>query len=518
MYNKGFFILFLLSSWLTQAQLKDSLQLTTKSYHNDYLQRLEEQPLLYAEDLLTNITQTTLSLETKKRNLKRVQTPEKSTLYNFDTKGVFSLSERLRVFGRFNFNKIEEKQMGYNSSLGRTENQAVLKPNYLYAPKKGNWDNQIFDLMGGVSYLLNRNWSAGAIIKYKNHKAYRTLDPRPDIQLADYKLQMHLAYTLKEHKLFANAGLGSASTTAGIIYVDDSQNAPAYQETFTKYASGYGRVVFNSSYPRYLERERPKTAGIGYSYKNDRSRISLNYSYTKAIKNTYNQDANRKVYFDQKLITYKYRDVKHQTKLSYDYDGKKLDYFLELSYDKQTGDNYSVIDQGQNYQQNKEALTLNTAWLRQEKDRMLWQAELDITYQDSDYTDLLGYTKKEVSALTFKVELGRDIWANTKNKINLSVFAETYLPVEEKLELAKVTSDTSFTDNVIKPDHAYDSTTKMTSGAQLNYTLSLPNKKSLRFFATYKNLAALNHAYQSFAPELNVSSSHFATFGIRLFY
>ncbi|MDN6310839.1 MAG: hypothetical protein L0J60_09200 [Psychroflexus sp.] len=518
MYNKGLFILIFLSSWLTQAQLKDSLDLTEKSYHDNFLERLENQPLLYTKDLLKNVTQTSLSLESKKLNFKRVQTPEESIIYQFKTEGFFSLSEKLKVFGRFNFDKIEEKQMGFNSTLERTESQAVLTPNYFYAPQKGDWDNQIFDMMGGASYLINNHWSVGGVIHYKNHKAYRDIDPRPDLQLADYSAKVHLGYSFKKHQFIANAGLGSASTTASIIYVDDTQNAPVYKETFTKFSSGYGRVVFNSSYRRFLERERPQTAGLAYSYQYNRSRVSLDYNYLKSIKNSYNRDANKRVYFDEKLIAYKYRSIEHLTKLNFDYDGEKVDYFLQLNYQQQTGDNYSVIDQGQNYKQNIQVIGFNSAILQQENNKMLWQARFSASYLDSDYTDLLGFTKKEISALKLRGEFGKDIWTNSKNKINFTVSAEAYIPVQENLITTQVTSDTSFTDRVITPDHAFDSTSKLRAGAEVNYTLKLPLQKSLRFFVTYQNLSALGHEYQNYAPQLNTSSSHFTNFGLRLFY
>ena len=518
MYKKGCLLVVVCWSWMLQAQLNDTIVLTNNSYHQEMVDRLYEHPLLYQDYLLEDFTQTSVSFSYKDLGFKRVQTPESSTTYNFNTKGVFALSEKLRLFGSFDFKRLDERNLGYNLGIERTEDRLVLSPNYFFAPKRGDWENQVFDISGGMSYQLTRHWLLGATVNYKNHKAYRIIDPRPDLTLANYLGKAFLGYAYKNHKLSINGGLGRATTTAGILYVDAAQNAPAYPETFTRFSSGYGRIEFNSSYPNYLKKENPVSFGGGYQYKNEERSFRVTYNYKEKIQHTFNRDGDNNVYFEEELVAYKYKNARHQLELLYDYDGDQVDHQLQLHYAQEQGDNYSVKDRGQNYQHKIREVSMGTSWLKLKEKQLLWQVKFDASYQDATYTDLLGYTQKELSFLQLSAQWNKDIWYSKKQVFNLGVSARAYFSLDEQLDVRQVTSDTSFMENVILPDHGYDITQKLGSSLHANYTLRLDNHKSLRFFANYKALFSLDKKYEAYVPLLEVGTASYFTMGVMFFY
>lgn len=508
----------LLVSGATNAQLADSLFLKQNSFYAPLQEQLWENPLFFTTQNLSDFTQTQIDFTNKKNRLKRIQSADKVEEYGFQTQGIFNIKPKLRLFGDFRYNKSIENGIGYNLSSGRTEEQNVLAPNYFFAPKKGNWENQTYDINGGFSYEFNNHVLLSASAFYKNGKMFRTIDPRPQITSSNFGGEIQAGYVLKKHRFFGSVGFYRNTKKSSILYVDDSQNAPAYPETFTRFSSGYGRIIFNSSYASNITVDRNTNFGGGYQYQNDRNSFSVVYKYNKSMDDFYGRDGNGKVYVDKDLIQFKYKVFTHATKFNYFHDGKVFDYKFELKYNKDQGDNFSVAERGQNYRMNLEKLSFQAGIIKKVNNRVLYSWEIGGNYVTQKYVDLLGLTKKKLNTIQLETSINRDILALKKNKLNLQLSFQNYTAIDEAFLFSSITNGNYFAENVIIPDHGFDVTSKLQSKIALQHFITLPKKRTLRIFADYAALFALDKKYEAYVSDFANKYNTYLNAGISINY
>jgi len=518
MTSKRILFFMLLVSCVAQAQLADSLFLKENSFYAPIQDQLWQNPLFFTTQQLSDFTQTQIDFTDKNYHLKRVQTAEKSNGYSFETQGIYNVKPKLRLFGDFIFNKTFEKELGYNFSSERTENQNVLSPNYFYAPKKGDWENQNYHLNGGFSYEFDNHILLGATAFYETKKLFRTDDPRPQISSSNFGGQLQAGYVLKNHRIFGAVGLSRNAEKSSIIYVDDTKNAPVFPETFTRFSSGYGRIIFNSSYTGNMSVDRNRNFGGGYQFQNNRNSLSIDYKYNKSMEDFYGRDGNGKVYVDENLIQFKYKEISHTTNVNYFYDGTTLDYKLNATYFKNQGDNFSVIEQGQNYRMNLEKLSFGGGLIKKEGNRVLYSFEIGATYARHDYVDLLGSIEKKLNSIEIEAIFNRDILALKKNKLNLQLSLSNYKALDESLFYMPLTENNTFVDNVILPDHGFDVTSKLQSKFLAQHYISLPKNRTLRIFANYSTLVALDKKYLDYVNTFDSKYSTYFNAGISINY
>ncbi len=517
--KKVLFYFILLVSCAVQAQLTDSLSVPQNVFYNDIRQQFWKNPLFYTTQHLNDFTLTQIEFSQKNLNLKRVQTADKTTQYRFSTQGIYNVKPRLRLFGGFTFDKSSEKGLGYNFSSQRTENQNVLSPNYFFAPRKGNWDNQEYNLDGGLAYQFDNNILLGAKAFYKNGKNYRTNDPRPEIELSHYGGEIQTGYHFRNNSLIVFAGMAKKTETDNITYVNDAANAPAYPETFTRFSSGYGRIIFNSSYTRYIFNTIDKNFGFGYQYQNNRNSWNATYRYNKSLESFYGRNVRGYVYIDDALKQFMYRVVSHTTDLNYFYDGTENDYKIRFGYEKQKGDNFSVVENGQNYRMNLDIFSFNSGVIKKDKKRVVYSLEFGANYMRHKYVDLLGSTDKRLNTLELSASFTKDLLSKEKNTLNLALGIQHYQALDESLLFIPISSSNlSFADNVIKPDQAYDATSKLRSNIMLQYQYSLSKTKKLRIFADYNTLVAIGDQYKTYTTDYNTTTSTYFNTGISIIY
>lgn len=519
MKQKVKLLFFLLAvSSAVNAQLTDSLSLKENAFYSSLQNQVWESPLLYSNSQLKEYTFTQVDFSQKKLGLKRVQTAEKITDYNFSAEGIFNVKNNLRLFGDVLFNKSYENELGYNLSSERTEDQNVLSPNYFFAPKKGNWEHQKYNLNGGFSYQFQNNILLGANLFYKAHKSFRNIDPRPEIETSHYGGIISSGYRYKNHSVTAGGSFSQKTNTGSIIYVNDNQNAPIYTETFTRFSSGYGRIIFNNSYNSYIYKTFDKGFGFGYQYQAKKQSLSVNYSFNKSMENCYGKDANGNVYIDETLVRFKYRIINHKAKLDYWFDGATTDYKMGLNFDSQQGDNFSVAENGQNFRMSKDKIGFYTGLLKKENNLVLYSFEFETAYTEHQYIDLLGSTNKQLNTLDLKVSFNKDFNINAKNKLNLEIGIQHYSVLQEQLIIVSTTTDTSFLDNVVRPDHAFDLTSKLQPEVVLNHTVFLSKGKQLRVFVNAKTTTALDKKYQVYDSTLSIGHNQYLSAGIAIIY
>lgn len=496
--KKGVILLILMASCAMRAQLADSISVNTSTFYQGIEDNLYHSPLSVAHLHLNDFTATGILFQHKNLGIRRVQSPALVNTYQFQTHGIYNISPKLRLFGKFKFDKYFEQNVKYNLSSERTEQDFVLTPNYFYAPKGGDWENQSFHLKGGLSYKLTHQLWLGAVIQYKNKESYRTIDPRPRIKIAEYAGQFHLGYQFKKHLVSLKAGAAVNRLTGNIMYVDDSQNAPAYPQTFTRFSSGYGRSLFNSSYPNYLTKDDFRLAGLAYRLKGKEYSFFTTYDYQRNTEKFYHRTGTGYVFYDEENVEYKYRNTLHKFRLNYYLHHQTNRYHLRIGYKNQKGENFSVRDQGQNFQSKENHYSLHVAMLKQNDQRLQMDASFQLNYLQKEFIDLLGYTHKKINAIDLKTQINRDLYQSTQHTFNLGVLLEAYLPVKDYLETRPLAEDATFIEEVVMPDHAFDITSYIQPGLTTNYTLKFQEKWNIRFFVNYRMMRFLDNSYRAY--------------------
>lgn len=499
-----------------QAQVSDSIFIPQNNIYQHQLEKIWENPIQVSRLPFADFTASELSYNRKDLNLKRVQTAQESDIYNFKTEGIFNLSEKLRLLGDFDYKMIRERGLGYNLSNERTEDDFLLSPNYLFAPKKSRWETQKYNIKAGATYQLGR-FDIGATVDYLNQSANRKSDPRPQIMTADYSGKIFGGVRLGKHQISANGALGRKTETYDIETVNESIISPANPDYFIRFSNGYGRWMLFSSYSDYIFKTTDKSLGGGYSFQHQKHFASVNYTYDFKIQTLYGKDASNGLYLDDELRRLKYRMVTHNTDANYWYNGENMEWMTNVNFRYFTGDNYNLEESGQNFRTTNDRLSVNNRLLLKDKDRVKLGASLEAAYTDFSAIDLLGITHKYVKSLDFQLKLNRDIYFKEKQKINAEIGARMYFPLEENLSYVPASSSTVMYDNVILPDHLFDKTAKIGPTVNVQFFQKITDKTTLKIFTNFAGLFAMDNYMNSLA-DFNDNPNFYGGFGISLYY
>lgn len=498
------------------AQTGDSINIPTNTLYNATLDKIWENPIQYSKFKVKDFTETELSITIKDLNLKRTQTAEKSNTYEFKTQGIFNISENLRLLGGFDYQFIVEKELGYNLTSERTENQFVMNPHYIFAPKKANWESQKYNVMGGLSYNYS-NVDFGAVINYKNNNSFRKSDPRPYINSADYSGKAFLGYHYKNHQISIFAGLGRKTDSYDVDFVFDQNNAPSNEDYFIRFSDGYGRLIFFNSYSNFGYKTINRNAGAGYAYRGEKNLFTINYSYSKSMETLFSKSADGYTYFEESLEKMKYRVKNYQTDANYWHKGNAIEYFGNLNFQSITGDNYSLTELGQNYRMTLDCLALNQSLLWKDNSRTVLGVGLQAVYSDFSARDLLGITDKYVKSLDLNLTVNKDLLKNDKQRVNVALGAKSYFPLSESLEYNPASTTSIFSDNVIKNDYYYDKTSKLGPHIGVQFFQKVASKTDLKIFTNFATLFPINSVMEE-NVSYNGNPNMIFNAGISLYY
>ncbi|MBB4805690.1 hypothetical protein HNP38_000962 [Chryseobacterium defluvii] len=514
---KIFHIVSFLSFGCVSAQLNDSIFIPANQIYYQQLNRIWDNPIQFSHQKFSDFTETELSAVVKDLNMKRVQTAESSNEFAFNTQGIFNISEKLRLLGSFDYQFVTEKNMGYNLTTGRTEDQFVLNPNYLFVPKKANWETQNYHVKGGVSYNIWKGLDLGAVVDYRNQSSYRKSDPRPEISTADYSGKIFAGYHVGKHQLSVFGGLGRKTETNDIMAVNEAVNAPANPEYFVRFSNGYGRLVYFPSYSDFSYRTIDRNFGGGYAFESNRNFFNINFSYSKAMQTLFGKDANSVTYFEESLEKMKYRLVNYKTDANYWYKGEKMDFMSNVNFQSITGDNYNISEFGQNYRMTLDRLAFANHFLLRDQQKIKLGVTLEGIYNDFSAIDLLGVTYKYVKGMNLNLKFNKDIFYRDSQKVNLELGAVSYFPLSESLTYNAASSNTLLFDNVIKNDHEFDSTSQLGPHFGLQFYQKVTAKADLKIFTNFATLFPLNSSLEQ-NTDYNGNPNLYFNAGISLFY
>ncbi|MHA6726969.1 DUF6850 family outer membrane beta-barrel protein [Chryseobacterium sp. A301] len=506
---------FILGTSVLSAQLKDTLNVAQTALHQNYERALKQNPLQVTNLNLATYTLTKLSHEVVDAGLKRVQTPEQSTAYRFEAKGIYNPSEKLRLFGQFGYEHRMEKNMGYNLSSRRTDSDLVLNPNYLLVPKPADWETQNYTLSGGAT-LKEGPLRLGAEGYYNAQSSYRKADPRPSVLTADYGAKLRAGYQLGAHQLSLVAGVGRSTETNDVMAVNEYINAPAYPDTYVRFSNGYGRVVNFQSYSDFLYKTYKYQFGAGYQYQTLQSELNLNYEYRYALEEIFGKDANSQVYIDPQLLKMKYRLMEHATFGTFLTHIGAHQLLADFGVSIKTGDNYNKEEKGQNYRLTSDKFFLNTQLTTQNKKGLNYGLRFSNALHFFRARDLLGVTDKIADSWTMKLSGLKEIYQNPKATLSLELGLQQYIPLKTSLNYAAASSDSFFYTNVISPDHLYEGLSKTGGFLEVAFLGKLKKDSNYKIFANFEGL--FKNGSSSELPDHFNRPYSSAEFGLVIYY
>ena len=488
-------ISFTLSCIILHAQEQDSLDLMQNQIYRQHFENLKSNPVQYVTLPLADFTETTLQFESRDLNMKRAQTAGQITEYGFATDGIYNISEKLRLFGSFNYGFRTEKDLAYNLTAQRTEENFILNPNYLLVPKAGNWETQEYNVIGGASYRLSF-FDFGAAVNYENRSSFRDTDPRPGISSADYSGKAFVGFNLGKHQISFFGHLGRKTEEHDIISVNEYISAPSFPDTFVRFSAGYGRIINFPSYSDFVYKTFSRGYGAGYAFRGERDLITLNSDYSKSIETLFTKDAGGAVYFDESLENMKYRLRNYYAEANWLHSGAEKDIISSAHFKSITGDNYSVPEQGQNFRMTLDQAGFSNAVVWKDSRRVILGLNTSASYTDFSAIDLLGITYKYVKSIELNLTANRDLLYSPGFKLNLEAGLNSYIPVSQSLNYTPASSSDLMFNNVIAPDYAYDSATKLGPQFGLNFYSPITAKTNLRIFTSFAALYAISKEFQ----------------------
>lgn len=471
------------------SQVEDSLFLPNSPMNASYKELIVENPLQAQNIKFQDYTQTGIFATFEEGSLKRVQTPEKSSQYEFSAEGLFSPSKNLRLYGEFSYALKHEQQVGFTLNNQRTTDNELLSPHYLYVEKKADWENQNYSILGSIAYQKNK-FSLGGSLFYKGANAFRKSDPRPEIQTADYGAELFSAVNLGPHQVSIKAGLGRGTDNNEVMAVNEYINSPSYPESYVRFSNGYGRVINFASYTDFLFEDLNRMLGAGYQWANEKHKTQINYTYRYSMESLYQKDANSQVYVDPDLVLMKYRTRSHELNGSYLTQLGKHNLLSTLKFKTLQGDNYNTQEQGQNFRLNSENISFHIQDQLENKKGLLWGVRLENDVHLLRARDLLGVTDKITDSWTVSLNGFHDLFRHEKAKLSLSAGLSHYFPLQTELSFVPVSSDPKFFDQVIQPDYHYDSLSKTGFNLGLDLLGKLKNQSKIRIFAKFASTFA----------------------------
>ena len=476
--------LFATLSILSYSQVSDSVFVPEHPYFEGLEAQLWKNPVQQNKTLLKDYTAVTLDFSSRNLQVKRTQTAENTNDIGFQTKGYYHFSKNLKLFGSFDYDFIQEKNLGFTLYSGRSDEDFVMNPNYLFVPKASNWEIQKYRIKGGATYDFS-NFTVGALVDYLNQSSFRKTDPRPEIKTADYTGKLFAGFTFGKHQLSAFAGYGRKTDNNDVMAVNELVNTPSNPENFIRFSNGYGRIVNFPSYFEFLYSTVLRNMGGGYRFQNEKLHFNLNYAYSKTMENIYTRSAYNQVYIDQDLEYMKYREIFHEVFGSLVYHSENAKILSDFGAKILTGDNYNIVEQGQNFRKTWDHYFANFTYLKQGISGKYYGLKLKSEVNDFRAQDLLGVSDKKVQTLDLGLQFQSELYKNNNQNLNAAIGVNHYFPLQADLAFTQVSSSSTFYDRVILPDHYYDSTSKTGVSAEISFSDRFMKNTSWKIFSKF---------------------------------
>jgi hypothetical protein len=524
-YDKKIFKLaiatFLSFSALSNAQQTDTLKVTSNLAEQQIKDQIWNLPVTTQVLPIKDYTHTGIYFNYKNNQFARKQTAEETSRYGFTSEGLFTTENGFKIFGLINLEKFTEKNMGWNLSDERTEDQQVLAPQYFYSPRSADWDNQQYLIRGGVSKNFG-NLTLAAKAELNANKMARKLDPRPEIKNNQLVGELQVGYTFfTNHQLFVVGAYGRKDKDYSLVYKNTTIDFEGYPDTFLRFMAGYGRTInnplFNSipnekSRYQYFSRNIISKIGGGYQFNTEHSQLIVGYNYEENQQRMYDSKTKQNEYFK-----YVWDINKHNAFASFRtiLDNKTLN--TSLNFSRQDGENFDVDLGGMNYQNRLQNLNFDINLADRKQSVMNYFLGLNAQYNQNKYYDALGGYTTRIKSLDLGVYGNKDFVLNDNSKFNLGLAFNYYTKLNSYFNYTKMTgvNEDSFYNNVAAYDYAFNTTDHFDASTTIRYIIPFKTNKTIEIYTQLKGIFATK---KNDFILLNTDNTYLANFGIQLNY
>ena len=270
------------------AQENDSIKVTSNEAEQVVKDLNWQLPVATHSLPIKDYTHTGIYLSHQNNQFARKQTAEETNRYGFLSEGLYTTENGFRIFGMIDLQKFNEKNLSWNLSDERTDEQQVLSPQYFYVPRAADWDNQQYLIRGGVSKNFG-NLTLAAKAELNVNNMARKLDPRPEIKNNKLVGEIQVGYEIFDgHQIFVLGAYGRKDKDYSLKYKGRNQDVEENSSTYLRYMAGYGREINNplrnkidneKTIYEYFTRNIISKIGGGYQFSSDNTKLILGYNY-----------------------------------------------------------------------------------------------------------------------------------------------------------------------------------------------------------------------------------------------
>ena len=237
---------------------------------------------------LKDFTASSIFLNHNKGPFQEGRTPKTITEFGVRTSGLYRSKNNLLFFGNLSFKKSYYEDLKWNLSYQLPYRGLMPDPHYFGVSKGASWNNQNYDLNGGMLIPLISKLNILLEADYHVFNKYRTnLDPRAELTSNALNFKTGISYQIHHsNTLNLSFKYGYQHIDNAINYSNGEQNIPANYDIYVKWISGLGSI---SSPFKNTTQRRSTTyqARIGHFYKTDEIQIATDFNFGKTERITY---------------------------------------------------------------------------------------------------------------------------------------------------------------------------------------------------------------------------------------
>ena len=510
-------LIFPFSIWLlvTNCSIAQIDSVTVQSYKLNTLfwNEFNNNPIIAKQLPIADFTETSLYTSVKNQPLSVKQTPNKVQLYGFNSKGIYTLKNKFKLFGNLNFSKSYTKETAYQLFHNNTQEFSTeISPstNYPLAIRAGNNENLHYQLKGGLTGNISKKIPFSISVNYNVAKFFGLTIPKTEQEIIDYNSMFQIGYQFEKHTLFTFLNIAKAQnnfsfTTVGITATPIDQISEP--NTYTGFSVGYGDVLgFNSTLLAGLTENNTQQFGLGYNYHFKKHYLNLKYTHIQNKEHyyatPYKDENNLAALFKRTLNTIDFSYINnHNNK----YVIINAQYIIGKATNTHAFENFTENTQNRivknNYQHNTTQSTVNITWEKRKHKLALWSTTLKAKITDNKIEDF-NTTQQRIVGLQAAINISKDLFLTKKSFLSLATGFSFYTSLKNNLAYNVTNSTTSvgtslippsntFNNDVILHDFTYNTLQKGGSILNIQYQHSL-KKSTLIVDANYSYLTAIS--------------------------
>lgn len=391
--NKMFIFVSLMSFTSLKGQtLRADTEIFRKSY--DFY---AENPVFFPQADFMNFTFSKLYFNHNQGNLHLGQQSDEMTYFGLKTHGLFA-TKKITFFGYADVNRNYQNNKKWSLSSDEVQpNGLMIDPHYYAVSKGSKWNNQYYDLLGGLSLpLKEQKWDLALWVSYYLTEKYRSeYDPRPKITTNKLSFSAQTALNLAvNHKIALLGNYAYWHMDNSMSFSDNDSQTPFYFEKYQRWMAGYGSLQ-NPLSTSEKKKNNQYAMAVAYHYNSAKNKILATYKYQNSTTDIYknNNDGD-----DVANVVARLYATIHTGGVQYfNYVSNQRFLRLHLFASKQKKFNHIEMQNGKNYASNEQNILFESNFLRQKK-HTFEEVGAYIRYQYANQRDVIVKTQTEYTA------------------------------------------------------------------------------------------------------------------------